>query len=102
MPFFEDTMEIENVEEWIPVQGRRRSKSPPKQTDGIKTQIQEAVSASYAPGFNLPPEELPSNYRPLGQPNTANHPKEQPNMKETKQLLTSSWQTLPPVTKSIK
>lgn len=60
-------MEIEDPQAWIPVPGRRRLKSrPPNQqhTPSNDTNTSNVVG-SFAPGFNLPPEELPQNYCPM-------------------------------------
>jgi hypothetical protein len=64
---------IDDPIEWIPVKGRRRSKSPPNQND-IKEMksSKEDTGVSLAPGFNPPPEELPTNYRPLKTNNSNN------------------------------
>ncbi|KAI2510297.1 hypothetical protein MHU86_4175 [Fragilaria crotonensis] len=66
MRFFkqQEEMEIDDAQAWIPVSGRRRSKSPPNQQSIINVNTSNVVGA-FAPGFNLPPEELPRNYRPM-------------------------------------
>jgi len=66
MRFFkqQDEMETDEVQAWIPVSGRRRSKSPPHQQPPTNVKPGNVVG-SFAPGFNLPPEELPRNYRPM-------------------------------------
>jgi hypothetical protein len=66
MRFFkqQDEMETDEVQAWIPVSGRRRSKSPPHQQPPTNVKPGNVVG-SFAPGFNLPPEDLPRNYRPM-------------------------------------
>ncbi|KAI2498582.1 hypothetical protein MHU86_15926 [Fragilaria crotonensis] len=66
MHFFKkDEMVLDDVQEWIPVTGRRRSKSPPKQEYTENETTTSKCEGSFAPGFNFPPEDLPRNYRPM-------------------------------------
>jgi hypothetical protein len=62
MNFMKDKLDTDDSMEWIPVHGRRRSKSP---TTPKKETNSDTVTGPNALGFNLPPEELPMNYRPI-------------------------------------
>ena len=62
MNFMKDELDTDDSMEWIPVHGRRRSKSP---TTPKKETNSDTVTGPNALGFNLPPEELPMNNRPI-------------------------------------
>lgn len=89
MQFFKkDEMDIDDVQEWIPVPSRRcRSRSPPsppKQQNPISKKTSKFVG-SFAPVFNLSPAELPENYRPME--NTPTDQVHSPTLKNNHDLI---------------
>jgi hypothetical protein len=96
MPFMKDNMDVDNSNDSIPVQSCRRSKSPPNQSNHKNLNQSADTGVSLAPGFNPPPDELPTNYRPLITTTHKQSSKSETNKTLTKEKL-KAWENLPPV-----
>jgi hypothetical protein len=99
MHFMKENMDTaDDPIEWIPVKGRRRSKSPPNQNDLTEMKSsKEETGVSLAPGFNPPPEDLPSNYRSV-KPSNNNNKRNQETIRNSNRQQLKDWEKLPSVT----
>jgi hypothetical protein len=95
MPFSRTSMEIDDQSAWILATGRKRSKSPPNAPIECQTSPENG-SRSVAPGFNLPPDDIP-NRAHIKLTVTESEPLKPPELKKPRKQQLSWSHGLPKV-----